>query len=127
MPFWLDPILLGGLVSLVVVLLVSRFSRVSREEQVYRLRLHRVPVQEVNASKLRFTCYAPLVLAVYSVTMCVILITVYVQPYQEITGTLHVGGGINWLSGESLLVLAGPVVVLPTAWIAWRMICKSYG
>ncbi len=34
---------------------------------------------------------------------------------------------INWLSGESLLVLAGPVVVLPTAWIAWRMIRKSYG
>jgi hypothetical protein len=31
------------------------------------------------------------------------------------------------LSGESLLVLAGPVVVLPTAWIAWRMIRKSYG
>jgi hypothetical protein len=36
------------------------------------------------------------------------------------------GGGINWLSGESLLVLAGPVVVLPMAWIAWRMIRKSY-
>jgi len=52
--------------------------------------------------------------------MCVILITVYVQPYQEITGTLTAGGGINWLGGESLLVLAGPVVVLPTAWIAWR-------
>jgi len=50
--------------------------------------------------------------------MCVILITVYVQPYQEITGTLTAGGGINWLGCESLLVLAGPVVVLPTAWIA---------
>jgi Na+/proline symporter len=55
------------------------------------------------------------------------LITVYVQPYQEATGSLTAGGGINWLSGESLLVLAGPVVVLPTAWIAWRMIRKSYG
>ena len=66
-------------------------------------------------------------LIVYSATMCVILITVYVQPYQEITGTLNTGGGINWLSGESVLVLAGPVVVLPTAWIAWRMIHKSYG
>jgi Na+/proline symporter len=55
------------------------------------------------------------------------LITVYVQPYQEATGSLTAGGGINWLSGESLLVLAGPIVVLPTAWIAWRMIRKSYG
>jgi len=37
------------------------------------------------------------------------------------------GGGINWLSGESLLVLAGPVVVLPSAWFAWLMIRKCYG
>jgi len=127
LPFWLDPILLGGLVSLVVVLVVSRFGRVSDEERAYRLQLHQVPQQEVSASKLRLTRYAPLVLAVYSVTMCVILFTIYVRPYQEITGTLSAGGGISWLTGESLLVLAGPIVVLPTAWIAWRMIRKSYG
>ena len=127
LPFWLDPILLGGLVSLVVVLVVSRFSRVSRQEQVYRMQMHRTPQQELSASKLRFTQYAPLLLAAYSLTICYILITVYVQPYQEITGTLNAGGGINWLSGESVLVLAGPLVVLPTAWIAWRMIRKSYG
>jgi sodium/pantothenate symporter len=127
LPFWLDPILLGGLVSLVMVLVVSRFGRVSREEQVYRLQLHRVPQLEVSVTKLRFTRYAPLALAVYSVAMCVILLTIYVRPYQEVTGTLSAGGGINWLSGESLLVLAGPIVVLPTAWIAWRMIRKSYG
>jgi sodium/pantothenate symporter len=127
LPFWLDPILLGGMVSLVVVLVLSHLGHVSREEQVYRLQMHRVPEQEVSTSKLRFTRYAPLALAVYSVTMCTILLVIYVKPYQEITGTLTAGGGINWLSGESLLVLAGPVVVLPTAWIAWRMIRKSYG
>jgi len=127
LPFWLDPILLGGLVSLVVVLVLSRFSRVSRQEHAYRLQLHRVPEQEVSTKKLRYTRYAPLALAVYSVTICAILITIYVRPYQEATGTLSAGGGINWLSGEALLVLASPVVVLPTAWIAWRMIRKSYG
>ncbi len=127
LPFWLDPILLGGLVSLIVVLVVSRLGRVSRTEQTYRLQLHRVPQQDVSISKLRFTRCAPLALAAYSVTMCVILITIYVRPYQEATGTLSADGSINWLSGESLLVLAGPVVVLPTAWIAWRMIRKTYG
>jgi hypothetical protein len=59
--------------------------------------------------------------------MCTILLTIYVQPYQEATGTLSAGGTSNWLSGEALLVLAGPTVVLPTAVIAWRMIRKSYG
>ena len=101
--------------------------RVSREEHVYRMQLHRVPKNDRNQAKLRLTMLTPLVLAVYSVTMCTILMTVYVQPYQEVTGTLRGGGGINWMSGESLLVLAGPAVVLPTALIAWRMIRKSYG
>jgi sodium/pantothenate symporter len=127
LPFWLDPILLGGLVSLAVVLVLSYLGRVSRVEQVYRMRLHRIPEQEISVPKSRLTLYAPLVLAVYSVTMCIVLITIYVRPYQEITGTLGAAGGIDWLSGEALLVLASPVVVLPTAFIAWRMIRKSYG
>jgi len=127
LPFWLDPILLGALVSLVVVLVVSRLGSVSRAEQTYRLQLHRIPPQEVSPAKLRITRYAPLFLAVYSVTMCAILLTIYVRPYQEVTGTLTAGGGINWLSGEVLLVLSSPLVVVPTAWIAWRMIRRSYG
>jgi len=127
LPIWLDPILLGGLVSLAVVLVLSWFGSVSRAEQVYSMRLHRIPEQEVSVSKSRLSLYAPLALAVYSVTMCMILITIYVRPYQEITGTLGATGGIDWLSGEALLVLASPVVVLPTAFIAWRMIRKSYG
>ncbi len=127
LPFWLDPILLGALVSLVVVLVVSLRGSVSRTEQTYRLQLHRIPDQEVSPTKLRITRYAPLFLAVYSVTMCAILLTIYVHPYQEVTGTLSTGGGINLLSGEALLVLSSPLVVVPTAWIAWRMIRKSYG
>ena len=127
LPFWLDPILLGGLVSLLVVQTVSRFGRVSEEEHNYRLKLHDVPQQEISTAKLRFTRFAPLVLAVYSVSMCFILLNIYVKPYQEATGTLGASGGINWMSGEFLLVASGPVVVVPTAWIAWRMIRKSYG
>ena len=127
LPFWLDPILLGGLVSLVVVLVVSRFGHVSQKEQDYRLQLHRIPQQEISARKARFTRYAPVILAVYQVIMCAVLLTIYVRPYQEATGTLSAVGGINWWTGESLLVMSGPVVVLPTAWIAWRMIRKSYG
>jgi sodium/pantothenate symporter len=127
LPFWLDPILLGGFVSLAVVLAMSRFGEVSREEHVYRMQMHRTPEQEVSPVKMRFTRYAPLVLGIYSVAMCVILINIYIFPYQEATGTLAAGGGINWFSGESLMVLAHPFVVLPTAWIAWRMIRRSYG
>lgn len=81
----------------------------------------------VYIMKLRVTRYAPLILAAYSLTMFVILVRIYLRPYQEATGTLAASGGINWLSGESLLVPGGPLVVVPTAWIAWRMIKKTYG
>jgi len=127
LPFWLDPILLGGLVSLVTVLVISKFGQVSREEHLYRMQMHRVPEQEISPSRSRFTRLAPVILAVYSVAMCITLINIYIRPYQEATGTLTAGGGIDWLSGESLLVLAHPIVVVPTAWIAWRMIRKTYG
>ena len=127
LPFWLDPILLGGVVSLVVVLVVSRFGRVSDAEAQFRTALHKVPESEVNASKLRLTQYAPLILGVYSITMCLILLNIYVRPYQDATGTLAAHGGINFLSAEAVLVLGGPIVVLPTALIAWRMLRKSYG
>jgi Na+/proline symporter len=127
LPFWLDPILLGGMVSLVVVLVVSHFGHVSDSEAQFRSALHEVPASEISATKLRLTQYAPLILAVYSVTMCFILLNIYVRPYQDATGTLAAHGGINLLSAEAVLVLGGPIVVLPTALIAWRMIRKSYG
>jgi len=56
-----------------------------------------------------------------------VLIKVYLQPYQEATGILNVSGSINWLSGESLLVLAHLIEVLSTAWIGWHIIRKSNG
>lgn len=127
LPFWLDPILFGALASLIVVLVLSNLGTVSDEEQAYRLKLHEVPENEVSVSKLRLTRFAPLILAAYSLTMSVVLMRIYLRPYQEVTGTLAADGGIDWTTGESLLVLGGPTVVLPTAWIAWRMIKKTYG
>lgn len=127
LPFWLDPILLGGIVSFIVIVVVSRFGTVSEQEAQYRESLHVIPAQEVNASKRRLTQYAPLLLAVYSVSMCLILLSIYVRPFQEARGTLTPGGGIDLLTGEAVLVLCSPVIVVPTAIIAWRMIRKSYG
>jgi sodium/pantothenate symporter len=66
LPIWLDPILLGGLVSLAVVLVVSRQGEVSREEHVYRMRLHRVPEAELDPDKTRLTRRMPAVMVAYT-------------------------------------------------------------
>jgi len=97
------------------------------EEQEFRRQMHIVPHEELATSRLRLTRYAPLLLATYSVTMFVILVRIYLRPYQDATGTLAASGGIDWTTGEALLLLGGPMVVVPTAWIAWRMINKTHG
>ena len=118
LPIWLDPVLLGGIVSLSVVLVVSRIGQVSRIEQLYRMRLHRTPESEIDPRKLRRTLLAPLIMVVYSLTTTVIYLVAYIGPYRRATGTAA--------TAELVLVLCGPVLVCSTAFVAWRMINKSY-
>ena len=119
LPFWLDPILLGGIVSLIVVLVVSRMGKVSREEQVYRMKLHRVPESELDPQKSKFTRRIPAILVIYSLVFTAIFMAWYILPYQQATGTDAIA--------EIVVLFIGPVMWLGTAFFAWWMIRKSYG
>ena len=119
LPFWLDPVLLGGLVSLVVVLTVSRLGNVSREEQVYRMKLHRTPASELDPQKSRFTRRVPVILIIYSLSISTIFMAWYIVPYQNATGSDAMA--------EIILVCCGLALWLATAAIAWWMIRRSYG
>ena len=119
LPIWLDPILLGGLVSLIVVLVVSRTGKVSREEHVFRMRLHRTPESERDPQKTKFTRRIPAILVIYSLVFTAIFVMGYIRPYQEATGTDAMA--------EIIVLSIGPVMWLVTAVFAWRMIRKSYG
>ena len=119
LPIWLDPILLGGLVSLIVVLVVSRMGKVSREEHVFRMRLHRTPESERDPQKTKFTRRIPAILVIYSLVFTAIFVMGYIRPYQEATGTDAMA--------EIIVLSIGPVMWLVTALFAWRMIRKSYG
>jgi sodium/pantothenate symporter len=119
LPIWLDPILLGGIVSLVVVLVVSRIGEVSREEHVYRMRLHRTPESELDPGKSRFTRRIPLIMVITTVTVSTIFTFWYIIPYQQAKGTAALG--------EIVVLYSGLVLWLATALFSWRMIRKSYG
>jgi len=119
LPIWLDPILLGGLVSLVVVLVVSRLGEVSREEQVYRMRLHRTPESELDPQKAKITGRMPIIMVIYTLIVTTIFLLWYIIPYRQATGTDAMA--------EIIVLFTGPVVWLVTAFFAWRMIRKSYG
>ena len=119
LPIWLDPVLLGGLVSLIIVLLVSRTGKVSRAERVYRLRLHRTPESEMDPQKSKFTRRLPIILVVYSLSFSAIFLAWYIRPYQQATGSDAIG--------EIIALCGGPVLWVGTALFAWRVIRKSYG
>jgi sodium/pantothenate symporter len=119
LPIWLDPILLGGLVSLAVVLVVSRQGEVSREERVYRMRLHRVPEAELDPDKTRLTRRMPAVMVAYTTIFTTLFMAYYIRPFQQATGTDAMI--------EIIVLLSGPVIWLATAVLAWWMIRKSYG
>jgi Na+/proline symporter len=119
LPIWLDPILLGGLVSLAVVLVVSRQGEVSREERVYRMRLHRVPEAELDPDKTRLTRRMPAVMVAYTTLFTVLFMAYYIRPFQQATGTDAMI--------EIIVLLSGPVIWLATAVVAWWVIRKSYG
>jgi len=119
LPIWLDPILLGGLVSLVVVLVVSRLGTVSREERVYRMKLHRTPESELDPQKSKFTRRIPIILVIYTLGITAIFMAWYIIPYQQAKGSDAMA--------EIIVLCSGPVLWLATAFFAWRMIRKSYG
>jgi len=118
LPIWLDPILLGGLVSLAVVLVISRMGEVSREERVYRMKLHRTPKSELDPRRVKFTRRLPIILVIYGLSFTAIFMAWYIIPYQQATGTLAIG--------ETVVLMVGPVLWLGTALFTWWMVRKSY-
>ncbi|MDX1698085.1 MAG: sodium:solute symporter family protein, partial [Thiohalobacterales bacterium] len=88
LPSWSEPLLLGGVVSLLVTILVSRFGEVSSEERRYRQLLHQVPAEELDNMQLRNTLLAPIALIGFGIFVAIVLIRIYVRPYQEANGKL---------------------------------------
>ena len=64
LPSYLNPILLGGLISLVVTIWVSRLGVVSDTERARRLALHELPEEERGALQAKRTQWAAIAVAV---------------------------------------------------------------
>ncbi len=119
LPFWLDPILLGGLVSLATVLILSRRGNPGRAERVYRMRLHRVPPEERHAGRARATARAPLAMIGFSLGFAALFAWAYVRPYRAATGESG--------AAEIVLLAVGPLLWGVTALVARRVVRRQYG
>lgn len=127
LPSYLDPILIGGVLSIVVICLVSASGKVTREEQVYRLRLHRTPEQERDRGRSRMTLAVTLLLFVYGIFMPLAYHRWYIAPYQAATGQLLADGSMDWFTGEVLVNLLTPLWMIPAGLLLVWTLKKSYG
>jgi len=120
------PAVIGTVTSVAVILVVSARGKVSREERIYRLRLHQTPPSEIDRDKTRKTLLAPLGLIVYGTAMPFLLIRYYVIPYQIGTGEILPDGSVNWSTGEALITLTVFILHVPLALMAMKVIWDRY-
>ncbi|MGB5255863.1 MAG: sodium:solute symporter family protein [Woeseiaceae bacterium] len=126
LPAYLDPILMGGIVSLVVVLIVSRNTRVTDIERRNRLALLNIPVEELDEKEARKTLRYAYALGVFGVIMTLGMLRFYVLPYQQ---AVFADGGefrFDWLSGESIFAYCWSIIFCFLTWLMRRAIHSYY-
>ena len=100
LPVWADPIILGGLLSLVTIVLVSQRGVVTAKQEAYRARLHETPPEERDPRELARTMRWPWILLVSGVLLSCAMIALYAIPYSRALGrpSLALASGELWLS-----------------------------
>ena len=126
LPSYLNPAIIGGVVSLVVTIAVSRRTTVSEEEVSYLTKLHETPADEISSKKTRTSLLAPALLIANGLIMPFLLITYYVRPFQSATGTLAPDGSLDWFAGETMLAMSWSVVYISLGIFAIKIIRNAY-
>ena len=82
LPVYLDPILVGSLISLITVLSVMRTGTVTEAQNAYRIHLHITPLKELQSSEIAITMRWPIIMMVFSLVMTILLVYFYAMPYE---------------------------------------------
>ena len=83
LPVWADPIILGAILGATVTVLVSRRGTVTETERRYRLTLHQVPPEELDALEIRRTLRWPTVLMIGGGLLATAMVAGYALPYRD--------------------------------------------
>jgi len=82
LPVYMDPILLGGAISLITVLLVSASGSVSLESQNFRQQLHKAPANNQDFQEIARTLIWSKMMIITGVVVVALLINFYAKPYE---------------------------------------------
>ena len=126
LPVYLDPILMGGIISLVVVLVVSRNTRVTDIERRKRLALQDIPVEELDAAEARKSLRYAYALGVFGVATTLGMLHFYVLPYQQAVFVDRGEFRFDWISGEAMFAYGWSIIFCFLAWLMRRAIYSHY-
>jgi sodium/pantothenate symporter len=125
-PSYLNPAVIGTVISLLTIFIISKKGTVTKEEAEYRTRLHQTPAVDYDAKKTKTTMIAPIALILYGCTMPFVMTHFYVIPYQRGTGELMANGSVNWQTGEAWFGLSSGLVFIPLGIFAAIMVWRGY-
>jgi len=126
LPSYLNPIVIGGVISLVVILCLSHFGEVTEAQRARRLALHEVPEEDRDDAEMRKTQWSTIGVALSGIFMTAMLLLFYVLPYQQATGTLREGGRLDWWTVEALLAMTWAGLFVPWGIMAYKVVGNSY-
>jgi len=126
LPSYFNPILIGGVISLVVIVCLSYCGNVTDTQRARRIALHEVPEEDRDDRQTKATQWSAIGVAVSGIFLTGMLLVFYVLPYQKTTGTLRDGGGLDWWTGEALLALMWAGLFVPWGIMAYQMVGRSY-
>ena len=127
LPSYLDPILLGAVTSLVVIVWVSGRTVVSDTEKAYRKILHEIPDEDISDRETRKTIFFAYAIGLFGVLGTIVLIVFYVIPYQSAIALAGTHPAYDWFSVEAIFAYCWSVVFLSCAVLMRHTARVSYG
>ena len=99
LPVYLDPILIGAVISIAVVLIVSRFTEITAKKRDYRLSLLKTPNEEIDDHAARKTMRFGYTMIIIAIGKTAILLYFYRVPYFRVLNPSGQIAAIGWLRG----------------------------
>jgi sodium/pantothenate symporter len=102
LPVFLDPVVIGLLLSVATILIVSKMGNVTEAEHAYRAMIHQIPVGEIDERKQRLTLRFSKCLMATGLLSIVVMIVFYARPYAEAHNASALEAGFELLAPDSM-------------------------
>jgi len=126
LPSYLDPLLLGAVLSMITIVAVSMRTQVTGDEAAYREKLHRPPPELADPDASRKTLIWPKVMIAFGAVSIPLMMVFYVRPFQIGAGLIDSSHPFVTWSGETLLAILFGSIIAIGGWIAYRFAKRIY-